>query len=96
MVRFDYGLVLIENLKKAPPAGGFMDAKAIARAHNLSPSLMEKVAQEFKRAGWLLSKRGAGGGYKIVKNEVSVADVINFFERPYKICPINRIVKNKL
>ncbi len=92
MVRFDYGVVLIENLKKTE---AFKDAKAIALVHRLSPSLMEKVAQEFRRAGWLTSKRGAGGGYKMIKNDVSIADVINFFEQPYKICPINRIAKNK-
>ncbi len=92
MVRFDYGVVLIENLKKAgSPACGFLDAKAVARAHKLSPSLMGKVAQDLKNAGWLESKRGSGGGYKLAKNEISVSDIINFFERPYKICPINRL-----
>ena len=92
MVRFDYGVVLIENLKIAGlPGSRFLDAKAVARAHKLSPSLMEKVAQELKRGGWLESRRGSGGGYKLIKNKTSVADVINFFERPYKICPINRI-----
>jgi len=91
MVRFDYGVVLIENLKKADlTLSGFLDAKAIARAHKLSPSLMGKVAQELKQTGWLESKRGSGGGYKLIKNEVSVADVINFFEKPRKICPITR------
>jgi len=92
MVRFDYGVILVESLKNATI---FTDAKAIALTHHLSPSLMEKVAQDLRRAGWLESRRGAGGGYKLVKSEISVSDVINFFERPYTMCPINRIVKNK-
>ncbi|MDO8523195.1 MAG: Rrf2 family transcriptional regulator [bacterium] len=92
--KLDYGLVLIERLKAAN--GAYLDAKKIAGEHSLPPSYMEKVAQEFKRGGWLLSRRGSGGGYKLLKEEASAADVISFFERPYKICPINRIVKNKL
>ena len=93
MVRFDYGVVLIESLKKsAPQAGGFLDAKAVARTHSLSPSYMEKVAQELKNAGWLESRRGAGGGYRLKNQAVSVSDLINLFERPYDICPINRIL----
>lgn len=89
--KLDYGLVLIERLKAAN--GAYLDAKKIAGEHSLPPSYMEKVAQEFKHGGWLESRRGAGGGYKLVKKEASVADVINFFERPYEICPINRIIK---
>ncbi|MDP2668894.1 MAG: Rrf2 family transcriptional regulator [bacterium] len=89
--KLDYGLVLIERLKAANRA--YLDAKKIAGEHSLPPSYMEKVAQELKRAGWLDSRRGAGGGYRLLKEEASVADVINFFERPYEICPINRIIK---
>lgn len=90
MVRFDYGLILIENLKQT---NAFLNAKAIAQAHKLSPSLMEKVAQDFRRIGWIQSRRGYGGGYKILKNNISVADVINFYTHPFKICPITRIQK---
>ena len=87
MVRFDYGVVLMESLKKT---GGFLNAKTVAHMHNLSPSLMEKVAQEFRHAGWLESKRGAGGGYRLLKN-VSLGEVIFFFDKRYKLCPISRL-----
>lgn len=89
--KLDYGLVLIERLKTS--GGLFLDAKKIAEEYSLPPAYMEKVAQEFKRSGWLESRRGIGGGYKLIKQNPSVAEVINFFERPFEVCPINRIVK---
>lgn len=89
--KLDYGLVLIERLKAAN--GSFLDAKTVAKDHGLPPTYMEKVAQELKQAGWLGSRRGFGGGYALLKPEASTADVINFFERPYEVCPINRILK---
>ena len=89
--KLDYGLVLVESLKASN--GAYLDAKKIAGEHSLPPSYMEKVAQELKQAGWLDSRRCLGGGYKLVKAEASAADVINFFERPFDVCPINRIVK---
>lgn len=84
MVRFDYGIVLIENLKRTD---AFLDAKAVARSHKLSPSLMEKVAQDMKKAGWLESKRGFGGGYRLVKN-ISIYDLAGYFNPRYNFCPI--------
>ena len=87
--KIDYGLVLIECLRKG---AGYLDAKTVAREHGLPESYMEKVAQEFKRVGWLESRRGAGGGYRLIKNDISTADIINFFERPFDVCPINRIL----
>ena len=91
MVRFDYGVVLIESLKKSVD---FTDAKAVAHAHNLSPSLMEKVAQEFRRAGWLESRRGFGGGYKLANaGSISMEELIKFFRWPAQACPIIKKIK---
>lgn len=86
MVRFDYALVLIENLKKAE---SFLDAKAVAKMHGLSLSFMGKVAQDLRRAGWLESKRGAGGGYRLIKN-ITLSEIMAFFDPRYKFCPITR------
>ena len=84
MVRFDYGVVLIESLKKNR---AFLDAKAVAKAHRLSPSLMEKVAQDFKRIGWLESRRGFGGGYRLVK-KIDLGEIMNLYNSEYKFCPL--------
>ncbi len=88
--RFDYGLVLVERLKKSP--GEFLDVRGIAREYKIPRAYLEKIAQEFKRAGWIESRRGAGGGYRILR-DVQMSELIKFFERPYEICPITRILK---
>lgn len=89
--KFDYGVVLIERLKAAE--GAYLDAGSVAREHNLPAAYMEKVAQELRRAGWLEARRGVGGGYKLIKKNLEISELINFFERPYNICPINRLMK---
>ena len=89
---FDYGIILVERLKKAE--GAFLDAKSVAKAHALSPAFMEKVAQNLKRAGWLESKRGLGGGYKLKEpNTITTQNVFEFFNKSFAICPINRLIK---
>ena len=86
---FDYGIVLVERLKAA--GGAYLDAKSVAKEHNMPEAYMEKVAQELRRAGWLEARRGIGGGYKLVKKDLKISELINFFERPYNICPITRL-----
>ena len=54
---------------------------------------MEKGGQELRRAGWLEARRGIGGGYKLIKKDFEIFELINFFERPYNICPITRMQK---
>ena len=91
--KFDYGLVLIERLKASP--GAYLDVHSIAEEHSFPEAYMGKVAQGLKQAGWLESKRGLGGGYRLIKNseEANIQALINYFERPYEICPINRLTK---
>ena len=89
--RFDYGLILIERLKKEP--NSFLDVRTIAKEHKIPAAYLEKIAQEFKRAGWLESRRGIGGGYRLAK-EISVAKLIQFFEKPYQFCPMGKYAKN--
>lgn len=87
--KFDYGLILTEHLKKSP--GEFLDVRNIANEYKIPRAYLEKIAQELRRAGLLESRRGAGGGYRLKKEDVSVSDIINLFDRPFEICPINRL-----
>ena len=89
--RFDYGLILIERLKKGPQE--FLDVRTIAKEHKIPAAYLEKIAQEFKRLGWLESRRGFGGGYRLVR-AVSVSELIQFFEKPYQFCPLGKYAKN--
>ena len=81
--RFDYALILLEYLKQKK--GGFVDVRSVAKESNLPGAYLEKVAQELKRAGWLESRKGAGGGYRLVKDpaSVSVETLIRFYAPVY-------------
>ena len=91
--RFDYALILIERLKQHK--GEFADIRMIAKELRLPKAYLEKVAQELKHGGWLESKKGAGGGYRLAKNAaaVSVAALINFYEPIHSFCPLLRTLK---
>ena len=94
--RFDYGVVLIEHLKKTP--WEFVDVKSIAKKHKLPFAFLEKVAQELRRAGWVESRRGLGGGYRLARDpeQATISELINFFERPYRLCPMSEVIKTKI
>ena len=86
--RFDYGLILVESLKRR--GGGFLNVGTVAKEHKISPAYLEKIAQELKRAGFMESRRGRDGGSRLTK-EVSIAELMRFFERPFEFCPIGRL-----
>lgn len=91
--RFDYALALLGRLKEE--RGAFVDIGKIAEASHLPRTYLEKVAQELKRAGWLESKKGSGGGYRLLKDPeaVSVEALINFYQSPDAFCPVLRAIK---
>ena len=86
--KFDYGLILVERLKRAE--GLFLDVGTVAKEHKVSMAYLEKIAQELKRAGFMESRRGRDGGYRLTR-EVSIAELMRFFERPFEFCPIGRL-----
>lgn len=89
--RFDYGLIFMEKLKASSDC--FLDVRQIAKENNIPGAYLEKIAQELKREGWVESRRGLGGGYRMSKENISMVDLINFFERPFEICPIKRALE---
>lgn len=91
--RFDYALILVECLKQKK--GEFADVRTIAEEFQLPRAYLEKVAQELKRAGWLESRKGTGGGYRLMKNPraSSVEALINFYSPIHSFCPLLRSIK---
>ncbi len=91
--RFDYALLLLDRLKDQ--GGAFIDIGSVAEASGLPKAYLEKVAQELKHAGWLESRRGSGGGYRLVKDpqSVSVEALISFYSPIQEFCPLLREMK---
>ncbi len=91
--RFDYALVLLEHLKQRRDE--FVDIRSVAKKGKLPRAYLGKVAQELKRAGWLEARKGAGGGYRLVRDPatVSVETLIRFYAPVYSFCPLLRELK---
>lgn len=66
-----------------------MQIKEIAKSENIPVKFLEQILLELKKAGLLESKRGAGGGYKLLKepSEITLAKVIRVIDGP--LAPIN-------
>lgn len=93
--RFDYAVIFLEYLRKRPRE--FVEVETIAKKFKLPPAYLEKVAQELRHGGWVESKKGAGGGYRLKKNHprISIGSLINFFEPIYTFCPVLRNINEK-
>lgn len=88
--RFDYALFLVGRLKDNGVA--FTGIRSVAAASGLPGAYLEKVAQELKRAGWLESRKGSGGGYRLVEEQkdISVGALIRLYSPIQKFCPLLR------
>lgn len=56
--------------------------QSIAGRQNISDSYLEQLVRKLKKAGLVISVRGAQGGYKLAKpaDEISVGDVLRALE----------------
>lgn len=88
--RFDYALFLVSRLKEQ--GGVYVDIGTIVGASGLPKAYLEKVAQELKRAGWLESRKGPGGGYRMAQKgeAVSIQALIDFYHPMREFCPVLR------
>lgn len=56
--------------------------QSIATRQNISNSYLEQLVAKLKKAGLVVSTRGAGGGYRLAKpaGEISVGDILRALE----------------
>lgn len=59
----DFSLRILMRLADDPDAS--LTAAALAREFDLSRHHLHKVVQELARAGWVATRRGAGGGLRL-------------------------------
>jgi Rrf2 family protein len=80
--KVDYAVRALCTLADAD--GQPVTAESLARAQGLPAKFLESILNDMRRAGLLLSQRGAEGGYRLSKppKEISVADVIRPLDGP--------------
>ncbi len=85
--RGQYGLRAVVELAGAYWRGP-LPLRQIARAQELSPAYLEQIMLALRRAGLVVSARGARGGYALARppQEITVGQVVRALEGP--IAPV--------
>jgi len=78
-----YGLKALLHLAALPPGRTALSAE-IAAAHALPQKFLEAILLELKNAGFILSRKGKGGGYTLAvpSAEIRIGEVVRALEGP--------------
>jgi len=79
----DYGVVILGHVARRP-AGWVCTTRELADDAGLPVPTAGKILKILTQGGFLVSKRGSKGGYRLARlpEEISVYDVITCFEGP--------------
>ena len=83
-----YALRALLHLAEAE-AGRSVQAAEIAQAQSVPRKYLELILLDLKKAGFIASRRGPGGGYVLAKpaTAISFADVLRATEGPIALVP---------
>jgi len=79
--RTEYGLRAVVQLARLWPAN-FIQSRDLAQQEDLPNKFLESILLALRRGGFLESKVGSGGGYRLSRSprEISVGDLIRRLE----------------
>lgn len=74
----DYGLIFMAELAQYR-GDGFVSVAKIAKKYHISQPFLNRIAQDLKKAGFLRSKEGRGGGYQLKKKAhlIRIGQILN-------------------
>jgi Rrf2 family protein len=83
-----YALRALLHLAEAEP-GRSVQAAEIAAAQQVPRKYLELILLDLKKAGFIASRRGPGGGYVLARpaTDISFADVLRATEGPIALVP---------
>ncbi len=83
-----YGLKALGYLAKQK-SDGPVQISSIAKSENISQKFLESILLTLRKAGFLGSKKGKGGGYYLLKNpdEIKIASIYRTLEGPIAMVP---------
>ena len=83
-----YALRALLHLAEAEP-GQSVQAAEIARLQRVPRKYLELILLDLKKAGFITSRRGPGGGYGLAKAaaDISFADILRATEGPIALVP---------
>jgi Rrf2 family cysteine metabolism transcriptional repressor len=80
-VKSEYALLAVFDLSLQPP-GEPVKIADVARRQKIPQKFLELILASLKQGGFVESRRGAEGGYRLAKpaNEITVGEVLSFVE----------------
>ena len=80
--RSQYAALAMLQLAQDFASGEPVQVRRIAERHGIPPTFLVQILHELRRAGLVVSTRGASGGYRLNRSpgEVTLADVVDVFE----------------
>jgi len=89
-VRSEYACLALAELASHYEKG-LLKIEDIATKHEIPQKYLEQILLQLKRSGFLSSRRGADGGYKLSRPaaQIRLADVIRTLDGP--IAPVNSV-----
>lgn len=80
-VKSEYALLAVFDLALQPP-GEPVKIAEVARRQKIPQKFLELILAGLKQGGFVESRRGAEGGYRLAKpaNEITVGEVLRFVE----------------
>jgi Rrf2 family transcriptional regulator, cysteine metabolism repressor len=80
-VKSEYALLAVFDLSLQPP-GEPVKIAEVARRQKIPQKFLELILASLKQGGFVESRRGAEGGYRLAKpaNEITVGEVLRFVE----------------
>jgi Rrf2 family protein len=77
-----YAVLAMLQLAQEHAAGEPVQVRRIAERHGIPSTFLVQILHELRRAGLVVSTRGASGGYRLSKppGEITLADVVDVFE----------------
>jgi len=85
--KIHHGLLLVTELAAIYGSGRTLSLQDVAGTAGISQGFLEQVAQPLRRAGIIVGRRGAGGGYRLAAapEDLTVADVLVAIEGPLAV-----------
>ena len=90
-VKSEYALLAVFDLSLQPP-GEPVKIAEVARRQKIPQKFLELILSGLKQGGFVESRRGAEGGYRLAKpaNEITVGEVLRFVEGGLKDLSVSR------
>ncbi len=81
--RSEYALLALIYLKRLG-VGVYVPVRTIAQEQSIPPKYLEQILLTLKRASYLRSLKGQGGGYCLAKapDQITLAEIIRLFDGP--------------